>query len=425
MESKNQKNTRDKLQLIKGKEVEILYDQAKVSILAAQSATLVFIFAMWGHAASAILLPWIIFFSVLNIARYMLVTAYFKAGNRSDNYTVWNTRFLIGTALSGLLWGIFALLTLPIEVRGYTALTMLVITGLAGGSIGTYAISRPAYLIYASTSLLPLGIILVIQEESTLRTFGVLVLVYYAFLSVSMFRINKMLKQVVNLQFDNVELLRQLEKEKELIAGMNQKLELDIENHIDTEKELIDAKIKAEGLADDLSRLTVQDALTGIANRRGFDAFLSNAWARAIRNQSPISVMLCDVDFFKNYNDFYGHPEGDEVLKNIAITIESRSRKGSDLAARYGGEEFVIVLPDTELNVALIVAEKIRSAIESLKIPHEKSNVNEYITISLGVVCVTPNRDMDSSALVKQADEALYSAKEAGRNQVYPAIKQG
>jgi diguanylate cyclase (GGDEF)-like protein len=423
LESKNQKITRDKLQLIVSKEVEILYDQAKVSILAAQSAAVVFIFAMWGHAASNILLPWIIFFSVLNIGRYMMVITYFKAGNRGDNYAVWNTRYLIGTALSGLLWGIFALLTLPIEVRGYTALTMLVITGLAGGSIGTYAISRPAYLIYASTSLLPLGIILVIQEESTLRTFGILVFVYYVFLSASMFRINKMLKQVVNLQFDNIDLLRQLEKEKELIAGMNQKLELDIENHIDTEKELLDAKIKAEGLADNLSLLTVQDSLTGIANRRGLDAFLSNAWARAIRNESPVSLMLCDVDFFKNYNDFYGHPEGDEVLKSIAKTIETRSRKGSDLAARYGGEEFIIVLPDTGIDMALIVAEKIRSAIQSLKIPHEKSSVNEYVTISLGVVCVTPNRDMDSSALVKQADKALYSAKEAGRNQVYPAKK--
>lgn len=424
MEAKVQKNTRDKLQLVKGKEIEILYDQGKVSILAAQSAALVFIFAMWGHAASAILLPWIIFFSLLNIGRYMMVRAYFKAGNRSDNYIVWNTRYLIGTALSGLLWGIFALLTLPVEDRGYTALTILVITGLAGGSIGTYAISRPAYLAYATTSLLPLGIILLIQKEAALQTFGVLVFIYYVFLSASMFRINKMLKQVVNLQFDNIELLRQLEKEKEIIADMNQTLELDIEHHIDNEKELLNAKIKAEGLADNLSRLSVQDALTGIYNRRGFDDFLSNAWARAVRNEKPVSLMLCDVDYFKKYNDFYGHPEGDEVLKSIAHTIESRSRKGSDLVARYGGEEFAIVLPDTDLDVALIVAEKVRSAIQSLEIPHEKSSVNDYVTISLGVVCVSPTRDMDSSALVKQADQALYSAKEAGRNQVFPVALQ-
>lgn len=420
MDTTLQKNARDTQQLIKGKEVEILYDQAKVSILAAQSAVIIYIIAIWGYAPSNVLLPWSVFFSIFNIGRYALVMAYFKSGKRNEDHNIWHKRYLIGTAISGLQWGIIAVLILPVEERGYTALTMLVITGLAAGSIGTYAISRSAYLSYATTSLIPLTTILLLQEETTLQTFGFIVFIYYLFLSASMFRLNKMMKNIVMLQFENIDLLHQIEHEKDTIAKLNQELSLDIENHIDNEKELLSAKIKAEGLADNLSKISVQDALTGISNRRGFDGFLSNAWARAIRNESPVSLIFCDVDYFKDYNDFYGHPEGDEVLKNIANTIESRSRKGSDLAARYGGEEFAIILPDTKFEVALIVAEKIRTAIQSLKIPHEKSSVNEYVTISLGVVSMLPLRGMDSSAIVKQADQALYTAKEAGRNQVYP-----
>jgi diguanylate cyclase (GGDEF)-like protein len=233
-----------------------------------------------------------------------------------------------------------------------------------------------------------------------------------------------MLKHVVSLQFENVGLLNQLEHEKNNIAAINQKLELDIEKHIDTEKQLLNAKIEAEGLADNLSKLSVEDSVTGITNRRGFDEFLTNTWNRAIRNNSPVSLMMCDVDYFKNYNDHYGHPSGDEVLRKIAHTIASRSRKGSDLAARYGGEEFAIILADTNLDAAYIVAEKIRSAILQLEIPHEKSSASKYLTISIGVVSMLPVRGQNWSSLVEQADQALYAAKEAGRNTVYPKIDQ-
>ena len=422
MDSTLQHNARDTQQLVKAKEVEILYDQAKVSILAAQSAAIVFILALWGHTPANILIPWIIFFSIFNTGRYTLIMAYFKSANRNENYNIWHRRYLIGTAISGLFWGIIAILILPVEDRGYTALTILVITGLAGGSIGTYAISRPAYLSYATTSLLPLAFILLLQQESTLQTFGILVCVYYFFLSASMFRLNKMMEQVVKLQFENFDLLHQLEQEKDTIAKLNHELELDIKHHIKNEEELHDAKIKAEGLAESLSKLSIQDALTGIANRRGFDEFLANTWNRASRNKSPVSLILCDVDYFKNYNDFYGHPEGDQILKKIAQTIESLSRKGSDLVARYGGEEFAIILPDADIISAQLVAEKIRTAIQKLAIPHAKSSAGECLTISLGLASLTPHKEVDSALLLEQADQCLYSAKEAGRNRVYAKL---
>lgn len=424
METTIQVDEKEKHQLIKSKEVEILYDQARVSFLAAQSAALLYIYFMWGQASTSILLPWIIVFSLLNMVRYGVVYAYFKAQDRSKNYKAWLYLFLAGTTLSGAMWGGLALLILPAQDPNYTAVTTLVISGLVGGTLGTYGISRLSYISYSSASLLPLMYILIIQDETNLKLFGLIVVVYYIFMAVSMFRLNIMMKEAVNLQFDNIDLLKQLELEKHTISALNQELEQDIEQRKETEKELLHAKDKAEGLADTLSMLSVQDALTEIANRRGFDDYLANAWNRAIRNRSSISLIMCDVDYFKNYNDNYGHPRGDDVLKMVATTIDNRVRRGSDLVARYGGEEFAIILPDAKIDQAYSIAEQIRIAIKDLAIAHEKSSIDEHVTVSLGIASVIPNMDLHSPHLIEQADEALYSAKAAGRNQVFPELKQ-
>lgn len=415
---------RDKQHLLKSKEVEILYDQARVSLLAAQTAALLYIFFMWGHAASGVLLPWIIVFTLLSMVRYGGVYAYFKTADHADKPKVWLNRFLAGTTLSGAMWGGLSLLILPAQDPNYTAVTILVISGLVGGTLGTYGVNRPAYISYSSTSLLPLMYVLLMQDEATLKLFGLIVVVYYIFMTVCMFRLNIMMKAGVNLRFENIELLQQLEFEKQTISALNQELEEDIEQRKETEKELLNAKNKAEGLADALSILSLRDALTGIANRRGFDEFLSNAWSRAMRTHRPVSLIMADADYFKSYNDHYGHLKGDEVLREIAATIEQRCRRGSDLVARYGGEEFAVVLPDTDLKQAHIVAEQIRLAVQQLKIPHEESTIDGHVSISLGVASMIPNRDIHCPDLIEQADQALYAAKAAGRNRTHPELQQ-
>ena len=137
-----------------------------------------------------------------------------------------------------------------------------------------------------------------------------------------------------------------------------------------------------------------------------------------MRNESPISLIMVDIDFFKGYNDYYGHQKGDRCLKSIANTITGRLRRPGDLAARYGGEEFVIVLPGTDLEGAVCVSESIRSRIEELGIPHPKSRVSDSLTISLGVASAIPRRGTSPNGLVAVADKALYQAKRKGRNRV-------
>ncbi|MCJ8321176.1 MAG: diguanylate cyclase [Colwellia sp.] len=163
-----------------------------------------------------------------------------------------------------------------------------------------------------------------------------------------------------------------------------------------------------------LENISLTDGLTGVANRRHLDKFLETEWARAIRNRTSISLIMIDIDFFKQFNDSYGHLAGDECLKLIAKSIQKLVHRPSDLVARYGGEEFVVVLPETE-NIKGI-SEDIKSVIDKLNIPHNDSVVHENVTISIGCCSLRPKINEQSSKLLDLADKQLYLAKNQGRN---------
>lgn len=162
---------------------------------------------------------------------------------------------------------------------------------------------------------------------------------------------------------------------------------------------------------------SIMDGLTHIPNRRHFDEILQKEWERHLRKKEELSVILCDIDFFKPYNDTYGHQTGDECLKKVARTIQAAALRSGDIAARYGGEEFVLILPDTDLEGAKKVAERVRTSVEILEIPHQGSKVSPHVTLSLGAAAVIPNQNCSAHSLVDLADQALYEAKEGGRNQ--------
>ncbi|WP_299402731.1 EAL domain-containing protein [Acaryochloris sp. IP29b_bin.148] len=168
----------------------------------------------------------------------------------------------------------------------------------------------------------------------------------------------------------------------------------------------------------ELERLATVDGLTQVSNRRHFDQAFLSEWQRLCREELPLSMILCDVDHFKAYNDTYGHQQGDQCLQQIAQAIARATKRPADCVARYGGEEFVVMLPNTDLIGATHVAEVIREKIEILKIPHETSSVSDRVTLSLGVASLIPNEDATPSILVEAADQALYLAKDHGRNRV-------
>jgi len=183
----------------------------------------------------------------------------------------------------------------------------------------------------------------------------------------------------------------------------------DISERKKTEDELI-------RLQKELEELSFKDALTGIANRRMFDSIFEREWSSARRNGQPVSLILLDVDCFKEYNDHYGHVNGDDCLRSLAQILNTVVTRPRDFVARYGGEEFVLVLAETSEESAYKIAEKCRSQILEQAIPHVKSKEDQVVTISAGVSTVIPSSIIEKEAFIQLVDRQLYKAKESGRN---------
>ncbi|MBD2123377.1 diguanylate cyclase domain-containing protein [Trichocoleus sp. FACHB-262] len=177
----------------------------------------------------------------------------------------------------------------------------------------------------------------------------------------------------------------------------------------------------------ELRRLANSDGLTELANRRSFDEYLDKEWRRALRHRTPLALIMGDVDFFKRYNDCYGHLRGDRCLQQVAAVLRQTAKRPADLAARYGGEEFAILLPNTEDRGATLVATEIQTRIQTLRIPHAQSSIADYVTLSLGIACLVPRTGIAPTFLIAAADKALYQAKMAGRDRylIYQESTQG
>jgi len=183
------------------------------------------------------------------------------------------------------------------------------------------------------------------------------------------------------------------------------------------EEDLLVLNNRLEEMNRELERLTVTDSLTGLANRRFFNEFLNREWLREQRGQQPFSVIMIDIDHFKKYNDCYGHLEGDVCLQKVAWALQGALCRAGDVLARYGGEEFVAILPHTDKPGAAELATAFHAGVQALELPHQESPVSSIVTISIGVASVIPNRSLSPTQVVAMADEALYRAKQAGRNQ--------
>lgn len=203
-----------------------------------------------------------------------------------------------------------------------------------------------------------------------------------------------------------------------IIAMLGMRLVRQINMRIHAEEEARNARDALQELNATLEKLAQQDGLTGLANRRKFDQAIDHALSNAKRSASPLAMILIDVDYFKKFNDLYGHVAGDECLRQVAAVIKASEKRSNDLAARYGGEEFAVLLPDTNLDGALVVAESIRKALHALKIEHA-GNTTGIVTVSAGIDVLTSITEKDSAAsFVSAADAALYDAKASGRDRI-------
>ena len=201
----------------------------------------------------------------------------------------------------------------------------------------------------------------------------------------------------------------QIGRLKTELRQKNARLERELLKRKQVEKKLLN-------LNHQLGRLAAIDALTQVANRRIFDEFLTREWQRGQREQQDLALILCDIDYFKLYNDNLGHQSGDICLQKVAQTITKTVKRPADLVARYGGEEFAIILPQTSAQNALKVAENIRLRVKQLALSHPQSSVSQHVTLSLGVTSIVPQPQYTKKQLLVTTDKALYQAKKQGRD---------
>ncbi len=209
-------------------------------------------------------------------------------------------------------------------------------------------------------------------------------------------------------------------QEVELLARIHSALTLkgETDRRKAREADLLEITSKLAAANQRLRALSSKDGLTGVANRRWFDETLEREWRRAKRSRRVLNMAMIDIDHFKKYNDHYGHLPGDDCLKKVAAVLQQRMRRAGDLVARYGGEEFVVVMPEMDTAAAKTLAEELRAGVEQLDIPHEGSQTSRFVTVSIGGGGILPGLDNEAWNLVEMADQAMYRAKNNGRNQV-------
>ncbi|MBI1842158.1 MAG: diguanylate cyclase [Verrucomicrobia bacterium] len=190
-------------------------------------------------------------------------------------------------------------------------------------------------------------------------------------------------------------------------------------HHAQQQLRFLQKKLEASNAV--LRQLSTHDGLTGLSNRRHFDEVFDREWRRCLRSGKEMSLVMIDIDGFKLFNDHYGHQGGDDCLRMVGQAIQKGMLRGGDLAARYGGEEFAVVLPETDLEGAAAVAERLRARVEDLHMAHEKSPCADHVTISIGVASCLPSLKNSLETLASEADRALYQAKRSGRNRVVKA----
>ncbi|WP_416671720.1 GGDEF domain-containing response regulator [Egbenema bharatensis] len=208
-------------------------------------------------------------------------------------------------------------------------------------------------------------------------------------------------------------MLRDLQQQ---LREQNVLLQRKIYEHERTLHELEQAKAALQEANFELQRLAIVDDLTQVANRRHFYHHLTQEWQRLMREQATLSLLLCDVDHFKLYNDAYGHQAGDRCLQQVAQAIQSAAQRPSDLVARYGGEEFAVILPATQIEGAIYIAQKMQANLRQKQMVHPHSSVGDFVTLSIGIAWTIPSATQSPDHLVAMADQSLYAAKKQGRD---------
>ena len=354
---------------------------------------------LWPFMPSPTLLLWAAAFLILLLIRSLhmsnaLVERHYQTHPRR---LYW--QLLIGAALTGAVWAavyIFSTRHLPVTMQYVFLLLIVMITAF---SLGFSVVVREYFIVYMFTSLWPIAWWSLVHywDQPYNLLIGLVLLAFCALLIYVCDQTYQSFRNMISLAWEREHIAQEL---GDLTSSLR-----------DRNRQLLDARRQLTDLAN-------VDELTGLGNRRLVNRVLQEEINRARRSGAELSVILLDVDYFKSYNDNYGHPAGDMVLQKLADIMQRASTRAGEVVARYGGEEFILVLPGATASSALRTASRLREMIAQERIPHATSSVAQYITISQGVITVRPEGEQQSAHLIQLADKALYNAKGAGRNAI-------
>ncbi len=357
------------------------------------------ILVFWPFMAATTLLLWATAVLVLLLVRSLLMSVALvqRQYQSHPRHVYW--QLILGAALTGTVWSsayIFVAQQVPVTMQ-YVFLLLIVM--LTVFSLGFSVVVREYYIVYVFTSLWPIAWWNLVHywDQPYNLLLGLVLLAFCALLLYVCDQTYKSFRNMISLTWEREHIAQELGD----ITGFLR----------DRNRQLQDARRQLTDLAN-------VDELTGLGNRRLVNRMLQEEINRARRGGAELSVILLDVDYFKNYNDQYGHPAGDAVLQKLADIMLRASSRAGELVARYGGEEFILLLPGASAESALRTASRLREMIAQERIPHAASTVAEHITISQGVITVRPDGEYLPADLINRADKALYRAKGAGRNAI-------
>lgn len=381
-------------------QLETLMQNGRVATLSAHLVGVIAtLLLFWQYLPPSVLLLWAAAFIILLLVRSLqmsnaLVTRSFQTNPRR---VYW--QLIVGALLTGAVWAtiyIYAADRVPVTMQYIFLLVVVMITAF---SVGYSVVIREYFIAYVFSALWPIAWWSLVHywEQSYNLLIGLLLLAFCALLVSVSDRVYLSFRNMISLNWERESIAREL-------GDLTHNLK-------DRNRQLIDARRQLTDLAN-------IDELTGLGNRRLVNKVLQEEINRARRTGARLSLILLDVDYFKDYNDNYGHPAGDLVLKRLADLMERATSRAGEVVGRYGGEEFILVLPGAGEEAARRTAERLRELVMAEKMPHKHSQVANIITISQGVVTFTPDADESPSELIKRADTALYRAKHKGRNAI-------
>ena len=381
-------------------QLETLMQNGRVATLSAHLVGVIAtLLLFWQYLPPSVLLLWAAAFIILLLVRSLqmsnaLVTRSFQTNPRR---VYW--QLIVGALLTGAVWAtiyIYAADRVPVTMQYIFLLVVVMITAF---SVGYSVVIREYFIAYVFSALWPIAWWSLVHywEQSYNLLIGLLLLAFCALLVSVSDRVYLSFRNMISLNWERESIAREL-------GDLTHNLK-------DRNRQLIDARRQLTDLAN-------IDELTGLGNRRLVNKVLQEEINRARRTGARLSLILLDVDDFKDYNDNYGHPAGDLVLKRLADLMERATSRAGEVVGRYGGEEFILVLPGAGDEAARRTAQRLRELVMAEKMPHKHSQVAKFITISQGVVTFTPDADESPSELIKRADTALYRAKHQGRNAI-------